>query len=70
MLLVVNPGARGRPEGRILKAMLAATAIAIGIYEGDEREGNGWDVLKGVVGSVVRVQGWLSSGSSSFREEG
>lgn len=73
VLLVVNPGARNRPEGRFLKGMLGATSVAVGVVGGGGEGGRGggggggtgWDALRGVVGSVLGVQGWLRGGSES-----
>ncbi|CZR64612.1 uncharacterized protein PAC_14510 [Phialocephala subalpina] len=69
VLLIVNPGARERVEGRFLKGMLAATAITIGTSRMDGKGGgDGWEVLRGIVGSVLGVQRWLGGGGGGVGE--
>ncbi|KAF4637223.1 hypothetical protein G7Y89_g845 [Cudoniella acicularis] len=49
--LVVNPSTRARPEGRFVKAMVAAGTMAIGLVQ--------WDVAVANLKNFTAVQRWL-----------
>ena len=54
ILLCVTPFARDKQEGRFLKGMFAATAIAIGLVD--------WDVMMGMLRGFLAIQRWLRTG--------
>lgn len=56
VLLVANPFARDRPEGRFLKGLMPSCLVAIGM-EGEE--GQGWEVALAGVRGFMQVQRWL-----------
>ncbi|EPE34913.1 hypothetical protein GLAREA_10608 [Glarea lozoyensis ATCC 20868] len=62
VLLVVNPFTRSRPEGRLIKGMLAPSIIAIGFVD--------WEVVAAILTAFLGVQKWLGGNDevSLFQE--
>jgi hypothetical protein len=65
VLLVANPFARDRPEGRFLKGLMPSCLVAIGM-EGNEEKG--WDLAMAEVRGFMQVQRWLGGVEDKERE--
>lgn len=51
VLLVANPFARNRPEGRFLKGIFAANTVAMGLVD--------WDATTALIKTFLALQRWL-----------